>query len=90
MILLDLVIEAQKFTSLGGASKRLYIFERLGPLSLEEKEFIGLLIDTFLLLCKNKIDINVFRRRCWSFRPTPPPSGMNHILTLNESRRSSI
>ena len=48
MDLLDLVIEAQRFTSLSGVLKRLYVLERLGPLSQEEKELIDQLIDTFV------------------------------------------
>ena len=67
MELLDLVIEAQRFTSLSGVLKRLYVFERLGPLTQEEKELIGQLIDTFVMLCKQKVDIKIFQRRCWSF-----------------------
>ena len=72
MELLNLVIEAQRFTSLSGVLKRLYVIDRLGPLSQDEKELIDLLIDTFLLLCKKRVDIQVFQRRCWSLCPTSP------------------
>ena len=79
MDLLDLVIEAQRFTSLSGVLKRLYVLERLGPLSQEEKELIDQLIDTFVRLCKNKIDIKIFQRRCWSFCPTSSSRSKAHL-----------
>lgn len=72
IVLLDLIIEAQRFTKLTGVAKRTYVFEQLGPLSQEEKAFIDMLIDTFLLLCKSSIDISAFQRRCWLFCPAPP------------------
>ena len=72
LVLLDLIIEAQRFTPLSGPLKRTYVFDRLGPLSEEERYFIDLLIDAFLMLCKKKVDLQDFQRLCnWSFCPTP-------------------
>ena len=62
-----------------GVLKRLYVLERLGPLSQEEKELIDQLIDTFVRLCKNKIDIKIFQRRCWSFCPTSSSRSKAHL-----------
>ena len=55
------VFEAQRFATLSGSLKRTYVFDRLGPLSQEERVFIDLLIDTFLMLCKNKVDLRDFQ-----------------------------
>ena len=74
MVLLDLIVEAQRFATLSGPSKRTYVFAKLGPLSEEEKVFIDLLIDAFLMLSKKKVDLYDFHRRCrlLSFCPAPP------------------
>ena len=60
MVLLDLIIEAQRFTTLSGSLKRAYVFDQLGPLSEEERLFISLLIDAFLMLCKKKVAFRIF------------------------------
>ncbi len=53
MVLLDLIIEAQRFTTLSSSLKRTYVFDRLGPLSEEERIFLDdLLLAAFLMLCK--------------------------------------
>ncbi len=72
LVLLDRIIEAQRFTSMSGPLKRTYVFDKLGPLSEEERVFIDLLIDAFLMLCKKKIDLQDFQRLCkWSFALRP-------------------
>ena len=58
LILLDLIIEAQRFTTMSGPLKRTYVFDKLGPLSEEERYFLDLLIDAFLMLCKKKVDLH--------------------------------
>jgi hypothetical protein len=87
MVLLELIIEAQRFTTLSGSLKRTYVFDQIGPLSEEEKLFISLLIDAFLMLCKKKVDLRDFQRRCrLSFCPTPP-RGMNAPTTSETSEK---
>ena len=44
LVLLDLIIEAQRFVTLSGAAKRTYVFDRLGSLSQEERIFLDLLL----------------------------------------------
>ncbi len=39
MVLLELIIEAQRFATLSNPLKRAYVFDKLGPLSEEEKDF---------------------------------------------------
>ena len=63
MVLL-VIIETPRFTTLSGSLKRAYVFDQLGPLSEEERLFISLLIDAFLMLCKKKVDLRDFQRRC--------------------------
>ena len=81
-------MSGKRFTSLSSSLKRAYVFDRLGPLSQEERDFIDLLIDAFLMLCKKKIDLRDFQRRCrlLSFCPAPP-RGMNAPTTNDISEK---